>query len=744
VQTGAGVPDWSGRVFQLDWSGPVPTGEEVRLWLLPPAAALALALIQLVLVTLLGLRLAGWPRSPRTASIATAGLLLVGVALLAPAGNALAQSPAAADTAAAAVFPPPELLTELKRRLEEPPDCLPACADIPRATLTVTADALELLLVVDAAEAVALPIPGSAEGWSPTALRLDGEALDGLRRGADGGLLAPLPAGRHLLLLTGSLPPSNQLDRPLPLPLRPRQLEARVAAPWLLEGLAADGRPGDQLRLLREALPPTQQAQPWTGAQGQSQTGAHTGPQPGALPPLLEVTRTLRLGLDWTLHTQVRRLSPATAPVTLRVPLIPGESVTTPGRQVDDGGILVSLPPGRERLSWSSTMTPVDRLTLTAATDPRLTEAWRLEISPIWHLETSGIPAVQNLGRAERWLPTWRPWPGETLELDLSRPVGVPGPTLTLDRSRYELEPGRRATDATLELTLRSSQGGRHRLVLPQGAELTRLTVDGEPRPLALQGRALDLPLIPGSQQIALDWRMPAGLGTVYRPPVVDLGIPGVNADTEIRLGSDRWLLWTGGPGTGPAVLFWGLLVVLALAAVVLARSRLTPLGVLDWLLLGIGLSQVEPWAAALVVLWLFALGLRRRLDGQAPRLSFNLAQIGLVLLSIAALLALLSAVQQGLLGAPAMQVAGNGSSPTDLRWYLDRQGPQTVPVTVVSVSIWVYRALMLAWALWLAWRLLGWLRWGWQGFAEPELWRGAPPKTGAGRLAEEELSVDL
>jgi hypothetical protein len=42
----------------------------------------------------------------------------------------------------------------------------------------------------------------------------------------------------------------------------------------------------------------------------------------------------------------------------------------------------------------------------------------------------------------------------------------------------------------------------------------------------------------------------------------------------------------------------------------------------------------------------------------------------------------------------------------------------------VVSVPILIYRGLMLAWALWLAFRLLGWLRWGWQGMSEPVLWR--------------------
>jgi hypothetical protein len=84
----------------------------------------------------------------------------------------------------------------------------------------------------------------------------------------------------------------------------------------------------------------------------------------------------------------------------------------------------------------------------------------------------------------------------------------------------------------------------------------------------------------------------------------------------------------------------------------------------------------------------------------------------------------LVVALQQGLLGLPEMQIAGNGSTSTILRWYQDRSGPLLPQAWVVSVPILIYRGLMLAWALWLAFRLLGWLRWGWQGMSEPVLWR--------------------
>ncbi len=766
VQTGAGVPTWTGRSFTLAWSGPVAADHQVRLWLITPALALGLALVRLVLVVLLGLRLADWLGPAKLPPTAATSMLFGAVLLLAPMGDGMAQSanqsadrsddqiaeaprpaqtrgqshrqspqgaPASPpDAQPPAAFPPQALLDDLRQRLLEPPDCLPHCAEIPRALVEVGDDRLRLALVVDAVEPAALPIPGTAEGWAPTTLLLDGEPLARLRRTAAGTLLAPVPAGRHLLVLTGPMPTAGQVD--IPLPLRPHQLEARLQPPWQLEGVGADGRPGDQLRLLRsraETVP------------GQASAAAADG-SPGALPPLLRIDRVLRFGLDWTAETRVERLSPPDSPVTLRVPLLPGEAVNTPGLQVDDGRLLVSLPPGREGVAWSSTLTPVDQLLLAAAADPRLTEVWRLEVSPLWHLATDGIAPVQNLSAADRWLPTWRPWPGERLQLMLTRPVGLPGPTLTLDRSNLTLTPGRRVTAATLEMALRSSQGGRHRILLPEGAELTGYRIDGRPLPLSLQARMLDLPLVPGSQAIRLEWRAPGGLTGIYRPAALDLGTPGVNADTRVRLGADRWLLWVSGEGVGPAVLFWGLLIVLALFAVVLGRSRLTPLGGLDWLLLGVGLSQVTPWLAALVVLWLFALGLRRRLDAETPRWRFNLAQVGLALLSVAALLALLTAVQQGLLGSPEMQVAGNGSSATSLNWYLDRQPAQTSPVTVVSTSIWVYRALMLAWALWLAWRLLGWLRWGWQGFAEPELWRPRPPRPAKAPVAADRLSLDI
>ena len=70
------------------------------------------------------------------------------------------------------------------------------------------------------------------------------------------------------------------------------------------------------------------------------------------------------------------------------------------------------------------------------------------------------------------------------------------------------------------------------------------------------------------------------------------------------------------------------------------------------------------------------------------------------------------------------MQIRGNGSTRELLRWYQDRSAPELPTAFALSVPMLVYRLAMLAWALWLAHALLGWLRFGWESFGTGGLWR--------------------
>src|SRR6185436_3235367 len=105
------------------------------------------------------------------------------------------------------------------------------------------------------------------------------------------------------------------------------------------------------------------------------------------------------------------------------------------------------------------------------------------------------------------------------------------------------------------------------------------------------------------------------------------------------------------------------LLFVLVLVAIGLGRWKPTPLRTHHWLLLFVGLTQVPIWAAAIVVGWLLALGWRRSRGPSVTPLAFDIVQVLLVIATVASLAVLFFSISQGLLGAPQMQVQGNGST---------------------------------------------------------------------------------
>jgi len=232
------------------------------------------------------------------------------------------------------------------------------------------------------------------------------------------------------------------------------------------------------------------------------------------------------------------------------------------------------------------------------------------------------------------------------------------------------------------------------------------------------------IPLEPGHHIASLAYRDPIGLGVVFGTRAPDLGAAAANVETAVRLPSDRWILMVGGPRLGPSVLFWSELIVLLLVAVVLGRARHLPLRAHDWVLLGLGLSQIPIVAAAIVAGYFVALDARRRSAGPTGGWLFDTRQLALVLWTGAVVVILFVAVREGLLATPDMHIAGNGSDRTLLRWYSDRTGATPPASWVLSLPLLVYRLAMLAWALWLAVALIRWSHWAWSSFSSGGLWR--------------------
>lgn len=698
IQTGPGLPDWRWRQVQLRWNGPVSAEQRMHLWLLPPWAGLLLAVLKVLLIAAAVLRLIGRRFPGPGANLRP--LAPVALFLLAGCGG-LGWAPSAR-----AEFPPPPLLEQLRERLLQAPECAPHCSDVPWMGLRAGPDTLELRLEVVATETVAAPLPVSLEEWRPQQITLDDGEAPALFRSGDQRLWVRVEPGRHRLVLSGPLAAVERVR--LPLAQAPRRVELLEVQGWNVSGIDPEGRPDAVIQLSREMPQPV----------GDEVLG------PSALPLFVTVERTLLLGLDWRVETRVLRRSAAAVPGQVAIPLLPGEAVLTEGLQVTDGKVQISLPPGTSERRWASSLEQRSGLTLSAAAGDAWHEVWRVTTSPIWHVQSEGPPAQWVYDEAGRWGPEWHPWPGESVQLQIQRPAGAEGRTLTLERSRLSLSPGLRATDATLDFTLRASLGGQHPIRLPPGARVRSVAVDGALLPLRPEGNQLILPVRPGEQTVSVAWQEDVGIQTRYRTPAVDLGLPGVNHRIELNLGRDRWLLWTWGPRLGPAVLIWPVALLVLLVAAVLGRARLAPVRGWQWGLLLLGLTQTHVLLGALVVAWFWAMHRRAVTTATLSDDTWNLRQLGLILLTLVMLAVLGDGVRQCLLGLPEMQVAGNGSSAHRLLWYQDRSTGALPSAWAWSAPLWAYRVTALLWALWLAFSLVDWLRWSWRSYAAGGVWR--------------------
>jgi hypothetical protein len=703
VQTGPGLPRWGWSTLDLHWSGPVTAAQRLHLYLLSPAENLLLAILRAVLLVLLVVRLLPW-----AARIFPRGWIPA-AAVIAAMATALTPTTARADV------PSKEMLDDLEARLLRKPECMPSCASSGRMAIDLRGNVLRARLDVDAAALTAVPLPGRTPQWSPSHVLLDGQQAKGLARLGDGTLWIEIGQGPHQILLEGPVPEGASMQ--LALPFKPHRVEA-VAEGWAIAGIHEDGLADDDLQLTRV----------------ETKSGDARGAlQPGALPPFVRVERTLQIGLDWQVETHIVRVTPSGSAVVLEVPLLPGESVTTADVRVVNGKAQVNLGPQATELVWRSVLEQKSPVTLVAPKSVSWVEVWRVDVGPIWHASYEGIPFVHTQPANGLRVPEWRPWPGEEAKVALVRPDGVAGQTLTIDQSTTEITPGLRATDVSLSLSIRSSRGAEHTITLPPDAQLESLTIDGNTQPIRQDGRKVTVPVVPGAQNVVLAWREVPPIAPSFSAPKIDLGAPSVNATIVIHVPGARWLLLTGGPRVGPAVLFWSLLLALLVVSIGLGKNRWTPLRARHWLLFAIGLSQVDVVAGAIVVGWLLALGWRSRNPGEGLGANaFNLRQVVLVAWTLVALVLLCVAVYQGLLGEPAMQVRGNGSDTSTLRWFVDRTEATLPTPWMISVPILVYRAAMLAWALWLALSLLGWVRWGWGAITTGGGWKKPPPRAPA------------
>ncbi|GAA5508530.1 hypothetical protein [Novipirellula caenicola] len=714
IQTGPAQPQWNWNNVVCRWNGPVAANQTVHPVLVSLTTNRILTCIRVGLLILLAailLRQRGrrwpWSRAASRSAVAVTAFAMMWLPSTAIGQDTATDSTNANPKATSAPgpevellgIPTPEMLDTLRARLLQTSDAFPNAAAIPNAELNITDNVLTMKVTIHAAADVAVPLPGRLPAWSPLSVTTDGtDAVAVTRR--DGYLWIALKQGIHQVTVKGTVAEAAEWEWSFL--LKPHRLTIDADG-WNVTGLDRNGVPAEQVFFVKDQEVSDDQA-----AYDRTEFS-----------PIVLVDRRLEIGLIWKVRTTVTRLSSAGKAISLQVPLLEGEQVLTAGRDVNDGAIAVQMAANQQSFGWESELERRPQITLSASDTERWVERWQLVTSPIWNVSLDGLAPIFEPDE-QTLIPVWKPWPGETVTIQFSRPIAVAGDTVTVQRADLTTTLGDRRRTNTLKIDLECSLANDFGITLAPESEITSLTLDQQSIPVQRVDGDLIIPAHPGRQTVEVQWSSAVAMDQIVHSPAVTLPAPASNVTTTLDVPESRWILWADGPLRGPAVRFWTILAVAIIVALVLGSVPISPLRRYEWVLLSIGLTQVPLFASVFVVAWLFLLAYRGKYPvvGSYHRSDYVLQGV-IVLLTVISLLVLFIVVGEGLLGNPDMFIAGNQSWRNHLIWFTPQSGTTLPITTVVSISVWFYRFLMLVWALWLAAALLRWLAWGWKQFSK-------------------------
>lgn len=705
VQAGSGIPNWHWNQYQINWNSPVASKQSFELIVLSKnmiraskVIGVSLALLWLFLMLQNTIKQSMDTFKIKTkASTASTSKSVLSVLVL------MLLLPGYAPETKADEFPSQYLLEELQQRVLQAPDCAPNCATINQFQLQSNIGALSVSFEVHANVDTAVALPRS-EFWRPENVTVKNQPVLGMYKHKDW-VYIPVSKGVSSVKIEGRVAPVDVFQ--LEFKELPRHLNIEHSTAWQVLGSQNGTLVGNALEFVALTTTESNQSSRYRNK------------------PFVQVTRKLFIDQVWTLRTTVTRIAPSSGAINMEIPTLPGEHITSADVLVNKDQVNVTLPSGVTHYRWNSTIDKQALFALYASSELPLLEYWQVAVSPLWHAELNGVPIIlDEQSNNDYFAYSFYPYAGEKLELNISRPNVVEGPTLAIDAVSYEIEQGTRTSTIELRFTYRSTRGGEHLIELPSAYQLKEIRSDGKLINQQINQGKLAIPVLQGEHKVNIVMRANIENTLQMRAPEVDLHAPLSNITTKFRVNEQRWILSASGPILGPAVLYWGELIAFILIALLVSKVNFSPLTPLNWIVLGFGLSLNNWGVLMLVALWFATLTASTFRAKTMSRQWFNVSQILLFALSIVAVLALIFVVPSSLLSSPNMGIEGNFSYGSNLQWFADQSEGLLPQVSVISVPKLFYKGLMLIWVIWLCFSFLAWIKWAWQKLGEQGYWR--------------------
>ncbi len=678
LQAGKGTPEWQYNSVVLSWDGPITTDQSYQLILLTPMMRVLWRLLLIAasvywLLTILH-KMRG---SFKPAQVTKISLLLM-----------VFSNPLMAND-----FPPEQLLEQLKNRIYQPSICAPNCAAIESVQAEAIGDQLEMSLRYHVLDEVMVPLPDSTD-WQLESIAVNQQKISSRFKHQNNNWLSLKP-GIHDVILTGILANRNSIS--VHFPLKPGQVKVR-SKNWQFAGLEGHQLSGNVLQLIAT-----------------SQAESNEKSKTTDIKAFIKVNRSITFDDQWYIRTYVTRVAPLQGVINVSIPLIDHEFPTEKIQLDTNGDVKVSLGPNQNEFDWGSRLERVPELQLTAFESDQYIETWEVVSTPQWHVDINGVPLVASEEMVDDtddyFVHVYTPRPGETLDLKVTRPKAVSGEVLSIDSVNNIYTLGKRTTKVDTRIHYRATQGGHFDVNLDPQAQVKKVTFDGIESNLVNENGVVAVSFLPGDHHVSIEWHVNQELESLHRTPQIKLNSHFSNLSQTIKVPRDRWLLWGGSVGVGPAFLYWGELLVFALLALFLARLRYSPLKFWQWLVLGCAFGTFSWLAFAVVAGWLFFVGWKQQFTGYESRAKSILLQWFSLFFTVATIAVLIGTVAYGLLSYPDMGVAGQKASSSQLYWYLDSGFDLLPNITLLSVHLWWYKLLILLWSIWVSFAVLSWLK---------------------------------
>lgn len=665
LSQGVALPTWNWRKATFTLEAPVEPSDRVSVYMLGQTTVRALCamrtVLTLVILVLLASLFKGWFKKP--SQLGSSAFILPLLLVFAP-------------NVVRADFPSTALLDELGGKLSTEVCTQKQCSHI--SEIRLDAGKKEFAMRVEVYS------NGDSGVFLPGPLYFSQIEIGGKQAAlsfADGFTEVLVPNGRSILTVAGSFKGESAV------PLRFKQqtpLFELNSDDWGVEGQRRDGSSGAELRLL-----------PLGQKSGELKRSK--------LEPLVRVTRNFQVSDALDVYTLVSRTGDTSSVETIKVRRFEEEKLIAGAAVVKGEFFEVRFGVGVSEVSLSSSFGKSDSWKLSAESS----ELWSVSCDGLYSCAVSGLPS-SSLVAGGKPVSSFYPNPGEVLSISAQELSVFPGRLVTVDNVTTTATVRSKQVVVGSSISVRASERTKFNLEVPEDYTIRRVNVSNRSLGVAGQSNAAEIVLEPGAHKVFVEYARSGNIPILFEVPELKFGAEPGNSKISVSIEDKRWVLWLFGPSWGPGALYWAKVLTLVVLILGLVRVNLLPLKSYEAVLLTIGLSFLPTILLWLPFAWLAFLkfgfsDLKRWVD-----FSSIAKKVLLSIIFFGSLLAVYSLVSSMLLGEPAMLLVGNSSNRFRLNWYVDYgwQAP-----AVLSLPLFYWRVVALAWCLWFVVKALGWIK---------------------------------